>query len=204
MHLKDVHFAPPNRSLPRRVADLLDDADERIERLHHDRRDRPIAAFVPSDFPAVHHALLAIDEWGLAPGGRFLEWGSGAGVVTCLAALLGWDAVGIEIEDPLVDLAEALADDHNVRAEFARGTFVPEGCDADVADQHQITWLRTDGADAYEWLGLDPDDFDLVFAYPWPGEEQIVFDVFRECGAVGALLLTYHGQEGLRLQRKVH
>jgi hypothetical protein len=50
---------------------------------------------------------------------------------------------------------------------------------------------------------LDPDDFDVVFAYPWPGEEQVIFDLFAGSTAVGALLLTYHGLEGLRLHRKV-
>jgi hypothetical protein len=52
-------------------------------------------------------------------------------------------------------------------------------------------------------LQLDPDDFDIIFAYPWPGEEQVIFDLFADNAAVGALLLTYLGQEGLRLQRKV-
>ena len=44
---------------------------------------------------------------------------------------------------------------------------------------------------------------DVVFSYPWPGEEQVIFDVFEASAAVGALLLTYHGQEGMKLQRKV-
>ena len=35
-------------------------------------------------------------------------------------------------------------------------------------------------------LGLDPDDFDIVFAYPWPGEEQIIFDLFASHAATGA------------------
>lgn len=203
MRLKQIDFEPPLRSLPTRVVELLNDGDQRIERLQHDHRDRPIAAFVPSDFAAAYHALDLISELGLAPGHRFVEWGSGAGVVACLASILGWDAVGIEIEDPLVDLAEGLAEDHEIEVEFVRGSFVPEDCHADLAEQRDINWLRTDGADAYDWLGLDPDDFDLVFAYPWPGEEGIVLDIFAECGAVGALLLTYHGQEGLRLHRKV-
>ena len=40
-------------------------------------------------------------------------------------------------------------------------------------------------------------------AYPWPGEEQVIFDLFTDYAAVGALLLTYHGQDGVRLARKV-
>ena len=30
-----------------------------------------------------------------------------------------------------------------------------------------------------------------------------IFDLFTDYAATGALLLTYHGQDGLRLQRKV-
>jgi len=203
MSLTTLEFDPPLAPLPSRVVELLNDADERIERLQHDRRDRPIAAFVPCDFALVQQAIAHITQLTLAPGNRFVEWGSGAGVVACLAGMLGWDSVGIEIEQDLVDIAQGLAEDHQAQVEFVCGSFVPEDCHADLTEQRDINWLRTDGVDAYEWLGLDPDDFDLVFAYPWPGEEQIVFDIFAESAAVGALLLTYHGQEGIRLQRKV-
>jgi hypothetical protein len=65
-----------------------------------------------------------------------------------------------------------------------------------------FAWMTTDAQAAYEDLGLEPDDFDLIFAYPWPGEEQVIFDLFADCAATGALLLTYHGLEGVRLQRK--
>ena len=117
--------------------------------------------------------------------------------------------MGIEIEPELVDLAEALAEDHDIDVEFVRGSFIPPGAD-EVVDAHaddlarEVTWLRSDGDDAYDDLGLEPDDFDLVFAYPWPGEEAVVFDLFAQYAAVGALLLTHHGEEGFRLQRKRH
>ena len=63
--------------------------------------------------------------------------------------------------------------------------------------------VSTTGPNGYDELELEPDDFDVVFAYPWPGEEQVIFDLFDDCAAVGALLLTYHGINDLRLQRKV-
>lgn len=188
--------------LPSQVERLLDDADERIERLQFERRDRPIAAFVPCDFVAAYRALAYITELDLAPGHRFVEWGSGAGVVTCLAAMLGFDAIGIEVEEDLVKLATELAEDFEIDTEFFTGSFVPDGMEEGIEEQHDINWLRTDTVSAYSDIDLEPDDFDLVFAYPWPGEEDIVFDLFEECGAVGALLLTYHGHEGLLLHRK--
>lgn len=194
-------------ALPRRVRELLDDADDLVERFHQEHRDTPVPAFVPCDFVQAFQALQAVVAGNLATGHRFCEWGSGIGTVTCVASLLGFDAVGIEIEPDLVAVAETLADDHGIEAEFVRGSFVPPGGD-DCLDAHaaeldrEVTWLRTDGEDAYELIGLDPDDFDVVFAYPWPGEEEVIFDLFAEFGAVGALLLTHHGENGMRLQRK--
>ncbi|MEO1496347.1 MAG: hypothetical protein AAFV43_04275 [Planctomycetota bacterium] len=205
--LVDVPLGAPPTPLPRRVRDLLDDADDRIERFQQAHLQAPVPAFVPCDFVEVYHGLQQVAAANLAPGHKFCEWGSGVGAVTCLASLLGFDAVGIEIEPDLVEAALALADDHGIDAELVRGSFVPYGGD-DCLDAHaaeldrEVTWLRTDGEDAYEELGLDPDDFDVVFAYPWPGEEEVIFDLFAEFAAVGALLLTHHGENGTRLQRK--
>lgn len=190
------------RSLPTAVESFLRDADERIELFQQARKDTPVVGFVPSDFPTVYHSLAALAELNLASGHRFLEWGSGAGVVTCLAATLGFDAVGIEIEPELVTVACGLAEDHDIGVQFVCGSFVPDSAQALLEQQEDITWLRSDGSNAYEELGLEPDDFDVVFAYPWPGEEQIVFNLFAKTAAVGALLVTYHGQEGIRVARK--
>jgi predicted O-methyltransferase YrrM len=188
--------------LPNAVEALLRDADERIEFFQQARKDSPVVGFVPSDFPTVYHSLAALAELNLASGHRFLEWGSGAGVVACLAAMLGFDAIGIEIEPELVAIARGLAEDHDVEAQFVCGSFVPDGAQMLLEQQEDITWLRSDGLNAYEELGLEPDDFDVIFAYPWPGEEQIVFDLFATTAAVGALLMTYHGQEGMHINRK--
>jgi hypothetical protein len=102
-----------------------------------------------------------------------------------------------------VSLADELAKKHHLATEFACGSFVPAGSERRLDLAGDVTWLSSGGRDGYEQLQLDPDDFDVVFAYPWPGEEQVIFDLFADHAAVGALLLTYHGQEGLRLQRKI-
>ena len=67
----------------------------------------------------------------------------------------------------------------------------------------ELAWIETGGADGYEELGLDPSDFDVFFSYPWPGEEQMIRELFDHYAATGALLITYHGLEGLRIHRKV-
>jgi hypothetical protein len=50
---------------------------------------------------------------------------------------------------------------------------------------------------------MNINDFDLFFAFPWPGEHVFFETVFEACTADGALLLTYRGREGMNLTRKV-
>ncbi len=202
MPLVEIEFTVSTDPIPANVARLIAAAQQQVETFS-DRHAASVPAFVPSDFEQVYRALAAIKSARLAAGRRFIEWGSGIGVITCLAEGLGFDAVGIEIESQLVEMAEALAHEHGIDVQFARGSFVPHGAEPRLEMSDDVAWLATIGPDGYEELELEPDEFDVVFAYPWPGEEQVIFDLFADSAAVGALLLTYHGQEGLRLQRKV-
>jgi hypothetical protein len=140
---------------------------------------------------------------GAAPGDLFCEWGSGFGVVACLAAMLGFESCGIEIEGELVDAARALADDFGLSVEFIRGSFIPEGSDVCPDPDDGFAWLTTHDGGTQEELGLVPADFDTVFAYPWPDEERVVGELFERHAAVGAVLLTYHGNDVLRVRRKM-
>jgi hypothetical protein len=202
MPLVEIELAQIEGELPNQAVRLIADARQYITTLEDESR-AAIPAFVPSDFELVYRSLVAIQESHLAAGQRFIEWGSGVGVVTCLASLVGFDAVGIEIEPNLVNMARELATGHGIDAEFSCGSFVPDGIETSVDLSGDVNWLSTTGEDGYIQLELEADDFDLVFAYPWPGEEQVIFDLFAETAAVGALVLTYHGIEGVRLQRKV-
>ena len=82
---------------------LMADANRRIEDFVRRRKDAPIPAFVPSDARMSVAALATIQRDHLAPQNTFCEWGSGMGVTACLAAQLGFDACGIEIERDLVE-----------------------------------------------------------------------------------------------------
>jgi len=200
--LVDVELDPADAPLPPQVAALLASAKRQIDSIDDSLRTA-LPAFVPSDFELVFRALTAVQSVNLATGRRFLEWGSGIGVVTCLATQLGFDAVGIEIEQPLVEMATDLADSHSIDAQFICGSFVPPSAEVGFDSGEDFAWITTNAPAAYDDLELQPDDFDLIFAYPWPGEEQIIFDLFADYASTGALLLTYHGLEGIRLQRKM-
>ncbi len=204
--LVDVELPPDAAKLPREVRCLLAEADQRID-AHLRMRPASAHGFVASDFVAVYHALRQITTAHLAPGSLFCEWGSGFGVVTLLAALLDFDACGIEIDYELVQAAEALASDLDITAQFAYGSFIPPGGEALAEQQYaaehaDFHWLETDADDAYEQLEIDPDDIDLVFVYPWPNEHQTVMALFEEFAANEALLLMYGHTDSMRLVRK--
>jgi hypothetical protein len=200
MSLLDVRLETEAAQPPRDVRHFLREAGRRIERFQIDHN---IPAFVPSDFAKTYGVLKALTATGVAGGNLFCEWGSGFGVVACLAAMLEFDACGIEIEGELVDAARLLADDFDLPVEFIRGSFIPKGSKVRLDAGDGFSWLTTDDGGAHEEMGLGPDDFDLIFAYPWPDEEKKVSALFERHAGAGAVLLTYHGGEELRLRRKV-
>src|SRR5262249_44071404 len=102
---------------------FLKEARARIARFQRSQR---APAFVASDFAAVYAALRRLEESGPPPGRLFCEWGSGFGVASCLAAMLGFDARGIEADGRLVAAARRLAAAFDSPAAFVRGNFPQE------------------------------------------------------------------------------
>jgi hypothetical protein len=204
MPLVDVKLRCRQQRPPRDVADFLREANQRIEEFVAERRVR-ISGFVPSDFADVYAALEAVAEHGLATGDVFCEWGSGFGVVAMLAALLEFNATGIEVEQSLVDGARLLAEDFDLPVDFVCGSFVPRGGESIVEEFYgsDEAWLSSHADNAYAELGLSPLEFDVVYAFPWPGEEDVIAQLFDEFAAVGSLLLTFGQIEGVRARRKV-
>jgi hypothetical protein len=196
MPLIDLDVPSCEGRVPRDVQKFLREAERRIRKF---QRDAHLPAFVPSDFGCVWHVLRAFAAAELAPGRLFCEWGSGFGVIACLAAMLDFDAFGIEVEGELVDEARRLADDFGLAVEFGHGSFLPKGVRADG----EYAWLSTDAADAHEELGLGAEDFGVIFAYPWPDEEGLTERIFEQHAAAGAVLVTYHGGADFQLRRLV-
>jgi len=158
-------------------------------------------AYVGSGLPAVNRALARIQAEGLAPGPLFCEWGSGVGGVCGVAALNGFTPVGIEIQGDLIGAARSMAKDLALPTVFAEGTFLLPG-DEHLAAATSHTHLTFD-RHAWDALGVAPGDCDVVFAYPWPGEEACVDGVFARHASPGALLLTFHDRDHVLLQRKL-
>ena len=205
MALQEIDLDWVQQALPdTAAAALIDDAQARIERFIRARQtSEPIPSFVACDFVMVDRALGEIVEQRLAPGPIFCEWGAGFAVAAGLAALHGMGSYAIEIHRDLVDAAQRLLQDHMIDVEIVQGSLVPEGGDEIVDEMASQDWLKTNEHPAYDELGIDASDIDLIFAYPWPGEEGLIEALFDAFAAEGALLLTYHGMNEMKLQRKV-
>jgi hypothetical protein len=159
-------------------------------------------SFIPCDHDAVYQALSVIRRE--LPGNRFCEWGAGIGVVAGLAAMLGYDSHAIEIEEELVSTGVELHHQFELQVDFAAGSFVPpESQDLVAGAGGELDWLQPGGDDAYDLLARDPDEFDLFYVYPWPGEESTVEELFDRHAARGAVLVSWHGIEGHRVRRAV-
>lgn len=183
------------------AASLIDIANERIESFML-ATDDVSENFVPCDFHLLDQALTWIEQNNLLTGRRFCEFGSGFGVVTLLASQHGMEAVGIEIESNLAEQASNLADDLNLSARFYCGSFIPRNVDGIVELSRDVEHVQTHEGEVYEEIGLAMDDFDLFFAFPWPGENSFFEGVFESGAANNAMLLSYDGINGMQLVRK--
>ncbi len=202
MPLIDLDFLPEIKTLPDDVSAFLDEAQARLDVFVARRLDNPVLGFHPSDFPQVYHILRWIRHAQLAAGDRFCEWGSGLGVVASLAAMLGFESYGIEIDKSLVETAATLAEDFAVPVEFVHGSFIPDGFDVASEVPGSPNWLVTWGDSGYDKLDLEPEDFDVIYAYPWPGEAYQIEDLFEHVAATGTILITFHGCDEFRVRRK--
>jgi hypothetical protein len=190
-----------SRNIPQPIRDHIKRDQHRIE-LFQDQWNRPqIEQFVAADFLHVYQSLHWILETQLVIGKRFLEWGCGFAVVTAIASSLDLDAIGIEAEAELIRGAGETLRHWNCGGELVEGNFLPTGSEALTDDP----WLPSIGhaaEPAYEKLGLDLDDFAIVYSYPWPGEDDFHEAVFDRYAASGALLLMFCGPNDLRLYRR--
>jgi SAM-dependent methyltransferase len=179
---------------------LVDQGWEIWDRFDCEVRQQNWHPFVAADYGRVLEALLAIR----APGQRFLELGSATGVITIMADLLGFEAYGIELDPALVGIARGLAERYESRARFAVGSFLPSGYvwRSGTGDSRQGTIGH--GISAYPELGHPLEDFDVVYAYPWSGEEPMMHDVLRCYGRSGVHLLLHGDSDGVRIYKNGH
>ena len=123
--------------------------------------------FVPCNYELVWRVLDSL------PRARFCEWGSGFGIVTGLAEILGFEACGIEIDAPLADASRRLLADFGLTARIMTGDYLDVPCNADV-----------------------------YFSYFWPGKVMATEDRFAAISGRNAELLICYGQSDIRRKVK--
>jgi len=186
--------------VPADVTAWLTDAAARIQTFQDRWRHPHIELFVAADYELVFQALAWTLETQMTIGMRFVEWGCGFAVISGLASGLGLDAVGIEAEPVLVEQGRRTVARWGVPVELVEGNFLPRGAES-LADDPTLPSLGHAAEPAYDELGLDLDDFAVVYSYPWPGEDEFHRRVFERHSARGALLLQFIGPYDIRLMR---
>ena len=157
----------------------------------------PFRDYVSADYLAVYESLARLRGSAFT----FLEWGAGLGVVAIMASRMGFDAYGIEAELGLVKHSEELARKYGSNARFAHGSFIPDGFEWDLAGGDYASRTITDIAAVYDELDMELQDFDLIYAYPWPDEHTLYHNIIRGYGRSDALLLSYDAREGVEVIR---
>ena len=211
MAIEELAINFENNPLPGKAAAYLTEANLRIDHLFETERNKRMPRFIPSDAIAIYNALdfITRKDWPL--GRVYCEWGSGYGIGSCFAAMLGYEAYGIEIEAELVKASQELADDSGIDIRIIHGDYMPDGFEcyngmggAELVKPEHYTFGRDDIDEVARYEGMDRgrDEVDLFFIYPWPGEQEFVQEFFHAVAADGAILLAYYGENDLCAYRK--
>ncbi len=101
---------------------------------------------------------------------RFVEWGSGLGVVTGLAYLLGFEATGIELDEPLTNQSRQLLGEHACLPTIQCGSYF----------EHHVP-------------------ADIYYVYAWPSQRAAILELFMKTAPAHALFILCDGQDLLRV-----
>ena len=184
-----------DRELNARINALCEEGRAFWHRFDAEVRQDQWHPFVAADYDAVRAALVSLRK----PGRRFLEWGSATGVITIMADLLGFESFGIELDSSLVEVGREFASRWRSDARFAAGSFIPMGWEWRPPGRNGRHGTIGQGPSGYLKLGRGLDDFDVVYGFPWMGEEPMMLDLMRCHGREDAHLLLHTPQNGTRM-----
>ena len=206
MAYEQIEYEVVEIPLPEKVQAFIEEADRRCDAFYDAQLNKRYPRYVPSEPAQVYAALKHVSDQGLPLGETFLEWGSGFGVATGLAALLGYEATGIEIQEDLVAKAEDLLAHQGIDAAFIPTSYIPDGF-IEYENFGTTDIVRDNFEDGqaarYEDMDLDIAEIDLFFAYPWPGEQEMMLKLFDALAGEGAILVAYFGDKEINLYRKL-
>lgn len=199
MSLVDCTPKIPDMDLPPRVEQFLEEAERRIAAHQARLRHQPPSGFLSSDYRRAYATLRRLR--GPRVGRRFCEWGAGYGVVAALAAMLGYDASGIEAQESLVREGQALMSDFDLPVQLVHGLIVSDSS-RDQLRAKTSSFLDLDAPDGFAALRRSPKDFDVTYVYAWPHELSLMLDLFDLQAATGSLLVTVVGDDQFLVYRR--
>src|SRR5215472_16504589 len=132
MAIEAIAMEGPEARVSDKVARLIETCSRGWERFFADNDDYQAPRFVPSVPERVFAVLVEVTTRNLPPNRVFCEWGSGFGTATCLAALLGYEAYGLEIDEELVRRSRAIARRLGIPVTMLCTSFLPAGYAAAV------------------------------------------------------------------------
>jgi SAM-dependent methyltransferase len=185
-----------DRELQQRLDALCEEGWELWTRFDMEVRQDTWHPFVAADYAVVQQALIE----RRAPGLRFLELGSATGVIAIMADMLGYESYGIELDDELVRVSRDLAERFGSDARFVRGSFLPTDFRKAEGEDPRLATIG-DAPSAYPELGHALDDFDIVFGFPWDGEESTMLELIKIWGSDEACLLLHSVARGVEAYR---
>ena len=210
VQIEQIDLQLDESPLPKQVKNFLTEAESRIDKLFDTEKNRKVPRFIPSNAELVYKHLSAIVSGDFCLGNNYCEWGSGYGVGTCLASMLGFNSFGIEIEPSLVTASKALAKKTHIDVTIIESDYMPEGFEcyegsggAELIRPENYVCGTNEHLDvSYEGMEINLDEVDVFFVYPWPGEQEFMLEFFQAIAADGALFLVYLGDDDFVLYRK--
>ena len=203
--IQQIDYEVSTARPPKPIATLIEHGDALWQEFLGKGLNQRFPRYVASDPNEVFAAIAYVFENELAAGDRFVEWGSGFGVATNMAAQIGFESVGVEIEPNLCRIAEKLAKTHSTNAHFIERSYIPKGIVSyPIQGGTQIeVATSSDRPFHYEELEYGLDEVDVFFVYPWPGEQEMMLSLFEAVAAPDAILITYFGEGEVCLYRRL-
>lgn len=169
--LHELPLPSGDRHTPALLTAFIELAEEHIDAYQESVGEQLSPRFEPADYREVAEVLVPLRRDFRNDQIRFCEWGCGFGVVAGMAAQLGFQASGIELDPVLWKLAVQLHRKNQLPTHLIHGDFIHPAPDVSAA--------------------YTPDQVDLFYAFPWPDEVESIKDHFARVAAPSARLLLY-------------
>ena len=212
MVIEEIEIDFSKEQVPPQIESVIAESDKRIDAFFAAGENKRTPKYVPSDPVLFYKVLSSITRNDLPLGKVFCEWGSGFGVCTCIAAMLGYESFGLEINPKLAGYSREMAEDLGIPAQILETSYLPEGYESysgiggeyliqddklDSREDHTISELT------YEGMDREIAEIDVFFAYPWPMEQEFMHELFGEIAVEGAILICYYKAGDICAYRKL-